>query len=420
MIARLLVTFAVILNAPASVGSVSERCPFCSAVNMTLAEQIKLNDLVVIATLVEPPVVDPDEPTLPPDRTPTGDVPMSEKMIGTFEVRRIFKGENFISQGTRFTATIKDIEQVAVGQEFLCLGIGPPFIAWDEPIASHARVETYLEEIQELPEKGPERLIYFQDYLEDELLVLAMDAYDEFAICDYADLIGMREQMKRHKLWEFILKPEVSETHRRLYFTMLGVCGRPEEDVPKLEALLRSDDPVDMAGLDSLTACYLCLKGGDGLAFIEQRFFVNEDTRFETMHQIAAALRFHGTEVDIVPREQLVTTVRKLLSRPRLADLIIPDLARWEDWTAMEELVTMFKQAGDTKSNWVRVPIFQYLIECPLPEAKAHLEELKSIDPAAFQRAMTLSSFDFEDEDDDDDDEEDEAAGEEDEDEADR
>ncbi len=81
-----------------------------------------------------------------------------------------------------------------------------------------------------------------------------------------------------------------------------------------------------------------------------------------------------------------------MLDRPQLADLVIPDLARWEDWTQMEKLVQLFKEAND-KSSWVRVPVINYLRACPKPEAKKYIAELEKIDPAAVKRANTFYPF---------------------------
>ncbi len=69
--------------------------------------------------------------------------------------------------------------------------------------------------------------------------------------------------------------------------------------------------------------------------------------------------------------------------------MVIPDLARWEDWTQIDRLSELFKSA-DEKSSWVRVPVINYLRACPLPEAAERLEELKEIDPAAFKRATSF------------------------------
>jgi hypothetical protein len=81
-----------------------------------------------------------------------------------------------------------------------------------------------------------------------------------------------------------------------------------------------------------------------------------------------------------------------MLDRPQLADLVIPDLARWEDWEAMPRLVELFKTA-DEKSSWVRVPVINYLRACPLPEAKKYMAELEKIDPAAVRRANSFFPF---------------------------
>jgi hypothetical protein len=78
--------------------------------------------------------------------------------------------------------------------------------------------------------------------------------------------------------------------------------------------------------------------------------------------------------------------MRHMLERPKLADLIIPDLTRWQDWTVMDKLVTLFKNA-DEESSWVRVPVVNYLRACPLPEAQTKLAELEKIDPDAVRRA---------------------------------
>jgi hypothetical protein len=101
------------------------------------------------------------------------------------------------------------------------------------------------------------------------------------------------------------------------------------------------------------------------------------------------ALRFLGQESDVVSKERLMVGLRYMLDRPQLADLVIADLARWQDWSVMDKLVTLFKQADD-ESSWVRVPVVNYLRACPKPEAKKYLEELAKIDPDAVKRANSF------------------------------
>jgi hypothetical protein len=194
----------------------------------------------------------------------------------------------------------------------------------------------------------------------------------------------MKDQMDRERILNFIKTTE-SVTRRRLYFTMLGVCGK-DEDIKLLEDLIKSGNRKKRAGLDALIACYLTLNGDDGVDLIEKTFLADHEVDYVDTLAAVSALRFHGTEVEILSKDRIVKAVRHLLDRPKMADMIIPDLARWEDWSVMERLVKMFKEA-DEESNWLRVPVVTYLRACPKPEAKGYIEELRKIDPEAVQRA---------------------------------
>jgi len=71
---------------------------------------------------------------------------------------------------------------------------------------------------------------------------------------------------------------------------------------------------------------------------------------------------------------------------------VIADLARWEDWSAVDRLVTLFKEA-EADNIFVREPVVNYLRACPLPEAAAAIVELEKIDPEAVRRAATLAGL---------------------------
>jgi hypothetical protein len=350
-------------------------CPFCSAINLTFTEQLSANDVVVIAKLLEVP---------PPSDDPDAELPKAE-----FEIVDIVKGEKWVTEGMKFRTLL--VGRYPLGQQFLVMGVDPPSVAWSTPMKASERLVEYLKKLQTLPKNGPDRLAFFQDYFEDKESVLAFDAYDEFARAPYQELVALKDRMHHDQLVEWIKDPETSINRRRLYFTMLGVCGG-SEDVPFLEELLKSGDRKKQAGLDALIACYLNLKGGDGVALIEDTFLKDNTVDYVDTLSAVSALRFHGTEVDLVPKERIVAAIRQLLDRPKMADMIIPDLARWEDWSVMDRLVKMFKEA-DEDTNWLRVPVITYLRACPKPEAKAYIEELSKIDPDAVRRADFFLDF---------------------------
>lgn len=369
-------------------------CPFCSAVNLTFTEQLKSNDVVVIAKLLEIP---------PPSDDPDAELPKAQ-----FEITDIIKGEKWISDGMKFRTLL--VGRYPIGQEFMVMGVDPPSVAWSTPQKASERLIKYLKTLETLPKGGPERLEFFQDYFEDKESVLAFDAYDEFARAPYEDLIALKDKMDYDQIIEWIKDPETSINRRRLYFTMLGVCGGKPADIEMLEGFIKSGSRKQQAGLDALIACYLNLTGEKGVQLIEDTFI--KDMKVDYVDTLAAvsALRFHGTEVDFVPKERIVAAIRHLLDRPKMADMIIPDLARWEDWTVMDRLVQMFKDA-DEDTNWLRVPVITYLRACPDPKAKEHIAELSKIDPDAVRRADFFLDFgDDEFGDDEDEDESDEIA----------
>jgi hypothetical protein len=153
--------------------------------------------------------------------------------------------------------------------------------------------------------------------------------------------------------------------------------------------MIKSDNPDARAGLDALIAAYLTIKGEAGLKLIEDRFFKDDKTQYADIYSAVMALRFHGTEVDILKKESITKTMHQLLARPDLADLVIPDLARWGDWSQIDKMCELFEKANDD-NLWVRVPVINYLRACPLPEAKEKLIELEKIDPSSVKRAKTF------------------------------
>ena len=357
-------------------------CPFCSAINMTFADQMKSNDIVVVAKLLEipDPVDDPD----------------AELPKARFEVTGVLKGNEFVAPGMEFRSLL--VGRYPVGKNFLVMGVDPPDVAWSTPMKVTDRVIKYLNDIQKLPEKGADRLAFFQNYFEDKESVLAFDAYDEFAKAPYEDIIALKSRMPRELLRGWIKDTETSINRRRLYLTMLGVCG-DKADIEMLEGFIKSGDRKKQAGLDALIGCYLTLKGESGLKLIEDTFLRDKEVEYVDTLAAVSALRFHGTETDKIDRDKIVRSIRILLDRPQMADMIIPDLARWEDWSVMERLVKMFKEA-DEETNWLRVPVISYLRACPEPKAKEYIEELRKIDPDAVKRADFF--LDFTDDDDED------------------
>ncbi|MAT70998.1 MAG: hypothetical protein CMJ58_15910 [Planctomycetaceae bacterium] len=413
----LLVAFVLV----ACVNRIATACPFCSAAQRTLTEEITGSDVAVIASLVEAmPEVDFSQPDSF-DEAPQG---------AKFHIEEVIAGAELLGGASDIEVVYFGEDQP--GQKFLITALYDRKLDWITPLPlSDAAIE-YVKQLPALPPAGPERLEFFQEHFENADPLIAQDAYDEFSRAPYKDIIDLGPRMQREKLLEWIDDPRVGPSSRRLYLTMLGVCGQPE-DIPLLEGMIAFDSSIiepaaavmtgaaaiagspygvaiasDMLeaedrrkkeSLDALVACYLRLKGPEGLQLINERFLGNPDTEYKYMHATIMALRFHGEETDVLPREALLTSMRLALDHEEFADQVIPDLTRWQDWEVMDRLMRMFRASAS--DDWIRQPVASYLIVAAEEpgdvgrRAQAALEEVKALDPEAYHRAQSFPGFGF-------------------------
>ncbi len=379
-----------------SFGQPAQACPFCSAVSLTFAQEIAQSQAAVIARLIEPPPASA--------LGPTAEGPLPK---GKFAVVEVLKGDDLVTDAGHTAGGEKPVETILledkpIGTLFLLMGmdVEAPDLVWSSPVRVSERAVEYLRKLQDLPEQGPERLAFFLDHLEDADDALARDAYDEFAVAPYADVRNLKDRLDPAKLLAWIEDPAVQANRRRLYATLLGVCGSDAE-AKRIAAILSGEGIAAehaevRGGLDALIACSVALQGAPALDQVDELFLDRKRggnaAPFTETYAAVMALRFLGEESDLVPRERVLESLRLLLDEPKLADLVIADLARWQDWSVIDRLVTIFKDAK-ADNIFVREPIVNYLRACPLPAAAAAIEELEAIDPDAVRRAATLAGL---------------------------
>ena len=348
--------------------AVSQACPFCESVQQTIRQQSLTMDAVVIASSVDSHLT---------RNLDTGIVKM--------KIHQVLRGGELVKVDQVIDAIYYG--DVKVGRRFLLSGVDPPELQWScLPLTED--FEKYIIGAINLKEDPLSRLRYFRKFLENDDRLISRDAYDEFASTPYEEMMKLGAEMDHDRLVEWVQNPEIGADRRRLYFTMLGICGS-KDDLPMLEAQLRTPTKSVSSGLDALIACYLTLAGEKGLPLINELFITNKKAPFKETYAAIMAIRFHGTDGGVIPRSALVESLHAVLERPELADMVIPDLAKWDDWSQVNRMVKLFKDA-DEKKNWVRVPVVNYLRACPLPEAQKAIEVLEKIDPGAVQRSKAF------------------------------
>ena len=403
---------AILFAAAASVWA----CPFCSVESKTLSEETSGADAVVLAKLLKeaPATADSNDPN---------------SGMATFQIVEVMNGQEALGAA-------KEISVVFFGDSdrdktYLVTGLGKDEIDWTTPLPLTPAAVEHVRKLATVAPAGAERLEYFQEYLEHEDPLLAQDAYDEFARASYLDVQELKPKMRHDRLVKWVADPEVSPSRRRLYLTMLGVCGT-QADVPLLEEMIVSDfdamkpalvglvgtgmsmgGPVGLPvwieavqqderrkklGLDALVACYLILRGPEGLDLVENRFLKNHHAEYTHVYSTIMALRFHGDEnTGVLPRERLLASMRLLLKNPDFADQVILDLSRWEDWSVLDQMVDMFKTSDE--KGYVRQPVVSYLTVASEQKgdigkrALVAIAELEKLDPETVKTARSLMAF---------------------------
>ncbi|MCY2976827.1 MAG: hypothetical protein NTW52_19390 [Planctomycetota bacterium] len=373
--------FLMALVSVLGIAELATACPFCSATAQTLRQDMAAMDVVAFGELIPTGKSQPQSIT----KTPTED---AENLAGIaeFKIVESLRGDSIVPVGTIVSAPYYGPAK-SIGR-FLLMGVHQTEVLWSSPLSVTTEAEKYLRQTSRLPEDRAERLKFYLNFLENPEALLARDSYDEFAQTPYEDVKKIRDSLDHAKLIGWIKSKEVAPDRKRLYYTLLGVIS-DKNDASLLESLLKSQDETTRSGLDALIACYLTIVGESGLPTIDELFLKNTRASYPDTFAAVMALRFHGTEGGVIDRDKVVTSMRWMLDRPDFADLVIPDLARWEDWSQIERMAKLFRDA-DENSSWVRVPVVNYLRACPMPEAKATLIELEKIDPKAVKRAATF------------------------------
>ncbi len=354
-------------------GPVATACPFCRSVSQTFSDRLRAAAVVVRARLLEVP--DPDAPA---------------NLVRTwpYRVQQVLKGKQHIRPGQRILAP--RLQSPKPGTQVVILGADPPDIYWAVPVEISDRAWSYIEQLPSLPPEGPQRLRHFLPLLVDVDPFVAADAYDEFAKAPYEAVKGLRSWLDPAWLRQHIQHPQHSASLKRLLLLLLAQCGQ-EEDARWLEQLLakRPWPGEQVRWLDSAIACYLTLSGPQGLPLVRKRFLQDPQVPFGEVYAAVLALRFHGQQEQIIPRPLLVQALHDVLDRPRLVDLVLPDLARWEDWSLVERLGRLFEQLGP-QEQFVRPAIVRYMLVCPRPEARQLLARWEKQHPRLVRQARLL------------------------------
>ncbi|TWU13974.1 hypothetical protein CA54_28160 [Symmachiella macrocystis] len=337
-------------------------CPFCSAPSLTFSEQLATADAAVLVQWVSAKkgnAFDDDGLAL---EDPTKLIPAST----TYKITQVLRNtkEKTLKKGQKID--LARFRSAKKGDLFLILGTQGNELEWGSPIEVTETSFNYIAQAPSPESDQQKRLAYFLKFLEFPDEMIANDAYAEFANAPYKDIAQLTDQLPREKLAGWITNDDTPATRLGLYGLLLGLCGK-ESDAELMQNKITEETEQFRLGMDGIIGGYLLLSGEEGLKVIEQTKFVkNPDKKvpFSETYAAMQALRFVWKYADDrFEPERLRQSMRILLERPELADLVIADLARWKDWSVLEQLMALY-DAEEYNVPSVKRAIVRYLLTC--------------------------------------------------------
>jgi len=362
-----------------SMNSIGRACPFCDAPTTTFSEQLKNSHVAVLARW---------QSATRAEKTDFADGTTVYEILASGGAAKAEFPSGQTLTIDRYTAGRPEDE---------CLLFATrqnEKLAWGLPLPISQECWTYLLALPSRDAPQQERLSFYLDHLEHADPEIAMDAYGEFAGVPYEMLAECRAKFSPEKLQQWLSDPLTIPTRKGLYGLMLGLCGTSNH-VQAMAEILQQQPEDSRMGIDGMMAGYMLLTGEDGLKQLVAWKLNDPAVPDHETFAFLKALEFMWTYgQDCVSASLLRTTLRTMLSRPQLTGLVILDLARWQDWEVMDQLMASYGE-GVYADSHVRQSIVRYLLAAGqnLPEsgketvrcrrqAQAHLETLRQKDPA--------------------------------------
>ena len=294
----------------------------------------------------------------------------NKKNLTEFEVTEIFRApQNSLKTGERFNLSVtpdlsfdsKTEEIVEAPQQpessVLVVSDGADFPAEAQIVCeTNPAIKAYIastsKALESVKEESERRRIFVQ-YLGNEESVIADDAIMEIFAGGYEGIAALRTELPREQLLAAFENPRNSSM-LTFYGVLIGMCGNPD-DAAVLERKFVEVNGDFRNGIEGVIVGYLLIRGEDGLKVVEDskmrartaKTAAGEEIQLpfsETYAALQALRDLWNFEPRRIPAERLRESMRILLQRREMADLVINELAKWKDWTAQDRIVAMFDE----------------------------------------------------------------------------
>lgn len=259
-------------------------------------------------------------------------------------------------------------------------------IDWEAPVEITETGFHYVMQAPSPEQPRHERLPYFVKFLEFPDTFIANDAYNEFAFAPFEDVVTLVDILPRDKIRAWLDDEKTPQSRVGLYGILLGLCGQPEDADLLGEKFFEKADQY-VFGMEGIVTGYLFLTRADGLKKIEKKILSSQDKTVDFLYPLMRAFRIVWTYGgERVPKSSLIHSMRIFLQHDRLDELVIPDLARWQDWQPVDLLIQKYDDHPEKKHESLKKAIIIYMLEC----ANQELDESGQLTPSAAKAEQFL------------------------------
>lgn len=432
VVRRLTVCFTLLALTLAAVQA-ARACPFCQGGSgLTLAEEVAASDLVVLLQWVSGQEAGENTSGMTTyevvaalrqqQRTPAelkrraeeSPKPQSAPLAGGIDDSSVVDAKSSLPDDHR--TQFKKGDRITLGRYrtgkpgdlFLLMGTlneRGTAVEWGGPQEITEAGFGYISQAPS-PEVDPiDRLRYFVKFLEFPDELVAGDAYREFAKAPYERIVPLAKDLSRAKIRGWLTDEKTPQVRIGLYGLMLGLCG-DDSDARLMAEKISGQEMTDdvRLGIDGVMAGYLLLTGSKGLDFIDETKLHSRTSPVSETFAAIQAVRFMWQYASgRIEKDRLRTSLRSLVDRPELVDFVIPDLARWEDWSVQDRLMELYG-VGEYDVPQIKQAIVQYMLASARPQAKGngpepervakgrkYLQTLREKDPETVANAERFS-----------------------------
>lgn len=215
-------------------------------------------------------------------------------------------------------------------------------LEWTYRVPVSAEAVAYLKKAPPRDVAERKRLQFYLQFLEHDDPAIADDAFQEFASARFEDVQGAVQSFDSKKVRSWLANENLPVNRRGLYGLMLGLTGSADDEEFFRQQIESNTDEIRI-GIDGVIGGYLYLAGEKGMEFVERTKIIDPATPFSETYSAMQALRFLWTYgSDRVPRERILSAMRRLVDRAAVCDIVINDLARWKDWSQQEKLMKLY------------------------------------------------------------------------------